>query len=93
MIRQEGKGVEREKSVEESLSCYMGGETDMNEGGCDIESGMITFNFNFTAGEEYLYCEEDIRKLADALNYLLGDIFITGYTPFNSGLLERAGFI
>lgn len=45
---------------------------------CHIEDKYICLNFNDV--DSHLCCEDDVRKLADALNHFLGERCITGYS-------------
>lgn len=70
--------------VREFLLEYYGTYVSSEEKDFIIEDDVIFLNFGFNRPEDYfrVYEPDDMRLLADALNQLLGDKYITRFTIF-----------
>lgn len=68
---------EKQAFVDKFMEAYIGGTPSIGE---DYEVSDKYITLNFSDFDCHVYCEEDMRDLADALNHFLGDRYITSFS-------------
>ncbi|MCM1193912.1 MAG: hypothetical protein NC123_15445 [Butyrivibrio sp.] len=74
---EEEEAKEQQDIVDEIINRHVGSDVSMGDD-CYIGEDYISLNFSDYADKTY--CGEDMRKLADALNYFLGGRYIRSFS-------------
>ena len=70
-----------QEDVDDFIGDYIGGSVVWNDD-CFVNDRSIIINFDIDGTQGRVYYEDDIRKLMDALNHLLGGRYITSFSAF-----------